>query len=151
MRPSRGTTLAALVLVAVAAPFTAYAVSAGNDDPRPGNAHGNAHGHAHGHAFGHAKHGDKPGHATGRDRADEASAPGRAHADAMKAWARCVAEAASGPKTGDSPTPPKEACGEKPVAPGRAKHAAPSDDGPGRSGEHRPSDRGRGHGHGHGR
>lgn len=155
MKPSRGTALAALVLVAVAAPFTAYAVSAGNDDARPS-----------GHAFGHAKHGDKekadkdkadkdksdkPGHATGRDRAEEASAPGRAHADAMKAWAQCVAEAASGPKADDATTPPKEACGDKPMPPGLAKHAAPSGDSPGRSGDHRSSDRGRGHARGHGR
>jgi hypothetical protein len=146
MKPSRGTTLAALVLVAVAAPLTAYAVSAGEDDTRPP-----------GHAAGHDKHGDKadkadrPGHATGRERADEASAPGRAHADAMKEWARCVADAASGQKSSGATTPPKDACGDKPMAPGRAKHAPGSGefddpgDSSGRSGDHRPSDRGRGH------
>lgn len=125
MKPSRGRTLAALVLVAVAAPLTAYAVSAGEDDTRPP-----------GHAVGHDKHGDKAdkghradkadkdkaGHSTGRGQGDEASAPGRAHADAMKEWARCVADAASGQKSSGSTTPPKEACGDKPMPPGRAKH-----------------------------
>jgi hypothetical protein len=127
MKPSRGTTLAALVLVAVAAPLTAYAVSAGQDDTRPP-----------GHAVGHDKHGDKADkghkpekadkdknkadHSTGRAQGDEASAPGRAHADAMKEWARCVADAASGQKAGASTTPPKEVCGDKPIPPGRAKH-----------------------------
>lgn len=51
-----------------------------------------------------------------------ASAPGRAHAEAMQAWAHCVGEAASGPKTEGQPRPPKTACGDKPVSPGRAKH-----------------------------
>lgn len=51
-----------------------------------------------------------------------ASAPGRAHAEAMQAWAHCVGEAASGPKTDGQPMPPKTACGDKPVSPGRAKH-----------------------------
>jgi hypothetical protein len=140
MTPTRGTTLAALVLVAVAAPFTAYAVSAAGDDARPP-------GHPAGHAHQKADRPDKPDHSTGRELADEASAPGRAHADAMKEWARCVAEAASGPKTSTSPTPPKEACGDKPTGPGRAKHADGSDESHGHSGEHRPTDRGRGHAH----
>ena len=138
MKPTRGTTLAALVLVAVVAPFTAYAVSAGDDDGQPP-----------GHSAGHAgKKADKLDHATGRERADEASTPGRTHAEAMKAWAHCVAEAASGPKASDSPNPPKEACGDKPVGPGRAKHALDhSDENPGHSGDHKPADRGRGHAH----
>ena len=146
MKPTRGMTLAALVLVAVVAPFTAYAVSAGNDD-------GGSPGHSAAHAGKKADKADKahgPEHSTGSDHADEASAPGRAHADAMKAWARCVAEAASGPKASDSTTPPKEACGDKPMAPGRAKHAGASgdsDESPGRSGDHKPADRGRGHAH----
>lgn len=140
MKPTRGTTLAALVLVAVAAPFTAYAVSAGDDAPPPG--------HSAGHAGKKAEKPDKPDHATGQERADEASTPGRAHAEAMKAWARCVADAASGPKADDASTPPKEACGDKPMGPGRAKHASgDSDESPGRSGDHKPADRGRGHAH----
>lgn len=141
MKPTRGMTLAALVLVAVVAPFAAYAVSAGDDDSgSPGHS-----------AAAHAgKKTDKahgPEHSTGSERADEASGPGRAHAQAMKAWAHCVADAASGPKASDSPTPPKEACGDKPMAPGRAKHAGASGDSPGRSGDHKPADRGRGHAH----
>jgi hypothetical protein len=65
-------------------------------------------------------HGDK-GHSDQGHGAD-ASAAGRAHADAMKAWARCVANAASGPKAEGAAVPPKTACDDKPVAPGRAKH-----------------------------
>ena len=136
MKPSRGSALAALVLVAIAAPVTAYAVAGddGDDSGRPAG-HGSAKTH------------DKPdgaAHATGKERADEASAAGRAHAEAMKAWARCVADAASGAKADDAARPPKLTCGDKPVPPGRAKHA--TDAAPGRSGDHRPPS---GHGHGH--
>jgi len=143
MKPTRGMTLAALLLIAVVAPFTAYAVSAGdNGTGSPG--------HSAAHAGKKADKPDKPGHSTGRDHAAEASAPGRAHADAMKAWAHCVADAASGPKASDSPTPPKEACGDKPMGPGRAKHpdaSGGSDESPGRSGDHRPARPDRGHTH----
>lgn len=140
MKPTRGTTLAALVLVAVAAPFTAYAVSADDGGTPPS--------HPAGHAGTRPDKAAEPDHATGQDRADEASAPGRAHAEAMKAWAHCVAEAASGPKASDAPTPPKQACGDKPMGPGRAKHASDSsDDSPGHSGDHEPTDRGHGHAH----
>jgi len=125
---SRGTTLAALVLAALAAPVTAFALSSGTD--------------------GHQAHPSTPAatHTVAPEADDEtdetegaepqdaesgtpnpASAPGRAHAEAMKAWAHCVAEAASGPKTTTSPIPPKTACGDKPMAPGRAKHLATSD------------------------
>lgn len=141
MKPTRGATLAGLVLVAVAAPLTAYAV-AGTDDSGPaGHAAGD---HGKGHAYGHDK-ASKPDHATGQEHANEASAPGRAHAEAMKAWAHCVAEAASGPKTSSTPIPPKQACGDKPMAPGRADHAERSDESPGKSGDHRRDD----HSHGH--
>jgi hypothetical protein len=42
----------------------------------------------------------------------------------MKAWAHCVAEAASGQKSGERSGPPKDACGDKPMGPGRARHLA---------------------------
>jgi hypothetical protein len=61
---------------------------------------------------------------TGTEQAAAASAAGRAHAEAMKVWARCVADAASGPKAAGAPVPPKLACGDKPMGPGRAKHLA---------------------------
>jgi hypothetical protein len=143
MKPTRATVLAGLVLVAGAAPVTAYAVAGGSNDA--GSSHS---------SVGHQKVHDqaaKPDHATGQDRADEASAPGQAHAEAMKAWAHCVADAASGPKTGERTGPPKDACGDKPVGPGRAKHAD-DDAKPGKSGEpHGKSgdSHGRGQGHRH--
>jgi hypothetical protein len=141
MVPTRGSMLAGLVFVAVAGPVTAYAVS--GDDPEPAppvTTHGPSHP---------APKTPRPEHTTGTEHAAEASAPGRDHADAMKAWARCVAEAASGPKAEDAPIPPKEACDDKPVSPGRAKHApAPPPESPGMSGDHR-SGHGRGLGHGH--
>jgi hypothetical protein len=139
LRPGRGTTLAALVFVAVAAPVTAYALAAGDDAAPP--AHGHAH-DAHGHGAAADKHVDKDKAKKadhGTDRADEASAAGRAHARAMKAWAHCVAEAASGQKTGDRTGPPKDACDDKPLGPGRAKHL--SGHKPGHSGEHGRSGR----------
>jgi len=83
---------------------------------------------------------------TGTEHAAEASAPGRAHAEAMKAWARCVGEAASGPKTEGAPVPPKLSCGDKPVGPGRAKHAPTAGlSKHGSSGEHGSRGRGRAH------
>jgi len=120
---SRGTTLAALVLTALAAPVTAFALSAGPDtaDHAPSDP-----------AATHAVTptvDDDPTEAADPDPGDagtpnEASVPGRAHAAAMQEWAHCVAEAASGPKTADSPIPPKTACDlPKPLGPGRAKHA----------------------------
>jgi hypothetical protein len=122
MKLSRPVALAALVFVAVAAPVGAFALS--GDDGNAGSAHHSAH------AAGSDK-ADKAGHGAakqdhgpGREHADEASAAGRAHAEAMKTWARCVAAAASGPKTGEHAAPPKDACGDKPMAPGLAKHLA---------------------------
>lgn len=140
MKPTRGSVLAGLFFVAMAAPVAAYAVAA--DDPEVSEAATTQHP-----AKPHPSTATEPDHTTGPEHAAEASAPGRAHADAMKAWAHCVGEAASGPKAEGAPTPPKEACGEKPIAPGRAKHAPDDEVAPGRSGDHRPAPRGHGHGH----
>jgi hypothetical protein len=132
MKLTRTTALAALLFVALAAPAAAFALA----DDDSGEAH-----HAKHDKSGHEKadKGDKsskPEHATGEDRADEASAPGRAHAEAMKAWAQCVGEAASGQKTEEQSSPPKDACGDKPVSPGRAKHEADRQTPPGLSKDH---------------
>jgi hypothetical protein len=145
MKPTRGSILAGLVLVAIAAPLTAYAVAGDDSDPAPPVG---THGPNHPKPSKGPEAEETPGTEddTGTEHADEASAPGRAHADAMKAWAHCVADAASGPKAEGSPIPPKDACGDKPVSPGRAKHAPASEASPGRSGGHR-SDHGHGHGH----
>lgn len=83
-----------------------------------------------------------PAHPTGTEQAAAASAAGRAHAEAMKVWARCVADAASGPKSADAPVPPKLACGDKPMGPGRARHLAALPDAATRP--HHESHRGRG-------
>lgn len=148
MRPTRGASLAALVLVAVAAPVAAFSLAGDADDAgtpspsavSPGNSD-------------HAKAKGKPSESTepesedGSGQAAESSAAGRAHAAAMKEWARCVADAASGPKAPDAPRPPKLACGEKPMGPGKAKHLEGADDtdAPGNSGEKKPkTDRPRG-------
>jgi hypothetical protein len=136
MRPSRGATLAGLVFIAVGAPVAAFALADDTDAsgrPSPAAAHDEAE--------------QKAEHSTGTEHAAEASAPGRAHAAAMKAWAQCVAEAASGQKSGERTGPPKDACDDKPVGPGRAKH---SDEGaesssPGKSEEHKPATHGNGH------
>lgn len=138
MRPTRGASLAALVLVAVAAPVAAYSLADDSGTPSPASVSpGNSD---------HAKGKGKPSKAAEPESADEdgqaaeSSAVGRAHAEAMKEWARCVAEAASGPKAEDAPRPPKLACGEKPMGPGKAKHLAGADDAdaPGKSGEKKP-------------
>ena len=139
MRPTRGSVLAGLVFVAAAAPVAAFAVASGDDGDQPVSKSA--------HARSHDK-GEKADDAAGAEHADAASAPGRAHAAAMKAWARCVADAASGQKSATPAGPPKDACGDKPVGPGRAKHAG--DGAPGRSGDHRPASPGQGHGRGHG-
>lgn len=60
--------------------------------------------------------------ADGTEDSGAGSALGQAHAAAMKIWAQCVADAASGPKTEGQPMPPKLACGEKPLGPGQIKH-----------------------------
>jgi hypothetical protein len=50
----------------------------------------------------------------------------------MRAWARCVAAAASGPKAENAPVPLKTSCGDKPAPPGWVKHGW--DGSPGNSG-----------------
>jgi hypothetical protein len=125
---TRGTTLAALVLAALVAPFAAAAATGGSDDD--GHSHAAHHSAKPGHP-------GKPGHATGSDGDDKPSAAGTAHAEAMKKWARCVADAASGPKTGERTGPPKDACPDKPIGPGRAKHESDESAARGRSGDHR--------------
>lgn len=130
--------VAGLVLAAGALPVAAFALTSA-DDPHgppagvPGAVHATA------------SHPAEPDETadeatepddTGTGEPNPASAAGRAHAEAMKAWARCVAEAAGGPKTDGKPMPPKVACGEKPVAPGRARHLAGSEAPPGHSGDH---------------
>ena len=119
MQPARAATLAGLVLAAFALPVTAYALDGTDDTGTPAAP---------------PSHSKKPKPTEPAKTAapdddatedgDDPSAAGRAHADAMKAWAHCVAEAASGPKAEGSPRPPKLACGDKPVGPGRAKHLA---------------------------
>ena len=78
-----------------------------------------------------------------------ASAPGRAHAAAMQAWAHCVSQAASGPKTPGQQMPPKLACGDKPLAPGRLKHQPATAPGTTAAPKGAPGSRGHGHAHGH--
>jgi hypothetical protein len=123
MKLTRTTALVVLLFLAIAAPAAAFALA--DDDGDTGASHHATH-------PGTAKHDEKPGdddadepdHATAQEQADDASGPGRAHAEAMKGWAHCVAEAASGPKTGDRTGPPKDACGDKPMGPGLARHLA---------------------------
>lgn len=145
VKPSRGASLAALVLIAVAAPVAAYSLADDSGAPSPASVSPGNSDHPHGRA--------KPPKAAEPETTDEAgqaaesSAAGRAHAAAMKEWARCVADAASGPKAEGAPRPPKLACDEKPMGPGRAKHLAASTDtdAPGKSGEKKPkTDRPRG-------
>lgn len=129
MQPARASAIAAVVFASVgllggAAALT-YASQDTSQDATTAAAHGNKD---------KAKDHDKGSKGDGAD----SSAAGRAHADAMKAWARCVAEAASGPKADDATMPPKTACGDKPVPPGRAKHGDSADsDSPGKSGDHK--------------
>jgi len=150
MQPARAATLAGLVLAAFALPVTAYALDGTDDTGTPAA------------PLAHSKK-PKPTESAktaapdddATEDGDDSSAAGRAHAEAMKAWARCVAEAASGPKAAGSPRPPKLACGEKPMGPGRAKHLAGSGapeatpSAPGNSGNHEPHGHGSPHAHGH--
>lgn len=117
MKVSRTTALAALVFVAVAVPVGAFAL-AGDDSGPETSQHANHPGKAK-HDKDKAEHKER---GKGSDRADDASGPGRAHAEAMKKWARCVADAASGPKSGEQTGPPKAQCGDKPMPPGLARH-----------------------------
>jgi hypothetical protein len=122
--------IAGLVIAAAAAPVAALTVSGATDDPSDASPLA-------AHATSDADPDDStepedadepagPAHPTGTEQAAAASAAGRAHAEAMKVWARCVADAASGPKDAAAPVPPKLACGEKPMGPGRARHLATS-------------------------
>ena len=123
MQVSRTTALAALVFVAVAAPVGAFALA--GDDSGPGTSQHATHPGKARHDKDKDKDKDKAEHkerAKGSDHADDASGAGRAHAEAMKKWARCVAEAASGAKSGDQTGPPKDQCGDKPMPPGLARH-----------------------------
>jgi hypothetical protein len=120
MKLTRTTALVVLLFLAVAAPVTAFALA---DDGDAGTSNHATHPGNSDHGRSHDK-GAKPDHATGQESADDASGPGRAHAEAMKAWAHCVAEAASGQKSGEHSGPPKDACGDKPMGPGRARHLA---------------------------
>ena len=121
MKLTRTTALVVLLFLAVAAPVAAFALA--DDDGDTGTSNHAIHPKKADHGTSHAK-GARPDHATGQERADDASGPGRAHAEAMKAWAHCVAEAASGEKSGEHTGPPKDACGDKPMGPGRARHLA---------------------------
>jgi hypothetical protein len=141
LKPSRATGLAALLFVAVTAPAAAFALSGDSDESDGSRTPPAAAGHS-----AKAKSDESAKHEqSGPEQSDEASAAGRAHAEAMKKWAHCVAEAASGPKTGDYTGPPKDACDEKPVGPGREKHDDAGASTPGKSGEHHGQ--GRGHTH----
>lgn len=120
---TRTAALAALVLVAAAAPAGAYVLS---DSPGASGTsrHAAQADHDKQHKTGKPDKADDQAEDQGTEHADEHAAAGQAHADAMKAWAHCVADAASGPKTGEHTGPPKIACGDKPMAPGLAKHLA---------------------------
>jgi hypothetical protein len=146
VKPARAAGIAGLVVALAALPVTAFALSATDDDPGSGTPAG-----VFGSPTSQAGQDDDPGtddqgtddQGTDDQGTDEKGsggdngAAGRAHADAMKAWAHCVAEAASGPKADGSPVPPKTACGDKPVGPGRAKHANGAAGG--KSGDHKPT------------
>ena len=125
MKPVRAAAVTGLVLAVFALPVTAYALAGTDDDPGtpPATAH-TKHPKATAPADpAETEESDEAGDA-GTEGPDAHSAAGRAHAEAMKTWARCVAESASGPKTGIRTGPPKLACGDKPMGPGRAKHLA---------------------------
>ena len=127
MRPTRTVALAGLVLVAVVAPISAFALTAAPDH-HPGTPPGPHASDAQGVDPGDdptepTEPADDPTDTSAPAPASAAGAAGRAHARAMQAWAHCVAAAASGPKTGVRSGPPKLACGDKPVGPGRAAHA----------------------------
>jgi hypothetical protein len=151
MKPVRTAVLAAVVLAAFGLPATAYALAAADDDtattpastPHPKAPAGTEAAEPDDDA------GEDASEDAGEDKADDASAAGRAHAEAMKAWAHCVAEAASGPKTGARTGPPKLACGDKPMAPGLAKHLA-AGTGPFAPGKHHAQKQ-KAHGKAHGR
>jgi hypothetical protein len=158
--------LAGLVLAAGALPVTAYALSAA-EDPTPPPAvtqHGDTTDDPESDATeSDATESEAPDTEAPETDSPEtdgqpnpASTPGREHAAAMQAWAHCVGEAASGPKAPGQTMPPKLACGDKPIAPGRAKHQPPvapdtsvaPDRGPAKAKGHGKA---RGHAKGHGK
>jgi hypothetical protein len=155
MKIVRPAALAGLVLVAGALPVTAYALSSDDTTPPPA-------------ASQHAKpdtaddpeteapeteapetDAPEPAETEASGEPNPASAPGRAHAAAMQAWAHCVGQAASGPKAPGQQMPPKLACGAKPVAPGRAKHQPPTAPGAAIAPKGAPGSHGHGHAGGH--
>jgi hypothetical protein len=150
MNTVRAAGLAGLALVATALPVAAYALTEGagpTSSPRVRPAALDATDRA-------EPEPAEPAEVEAVD--DEAAEPagpghpgqaGRAHAAAMKAWARCVADAASGPRAPGSTTPPKLACPDKPLGPGRARHAGAT--GPGKSGQHGSPAHGKGPSHRH--
>lgn len=145
MKPSRGAGLAALVLIAAAAPVAAHSLADDSGAPSPASVSPGNRDHTK--AKPTPSKDAEPEATDGAGQAAESSAAGRAHAAAMKEWARCVADAASGPKAESAPRPPKLACDDKPMGPGRAKHlaGATDTDAPGKSGEKKPkTDRPRG-------
>jgi hypothetical protein len=120
MEPARASAIAAVVFASVGLLGGAAALSyAQQDTGQEATAAAGRHVKEH-----QGKQKDKHERAGRHDSADnhgaDASAPGRAHADAMRAWARCVAAAAS--NADKAPVPPKTSCGDKPAPPGRAKH-----------------------------
>ncbi|RNM17467.1 hypothetical protein [Nocardioides pocheonensis] len=134
MRLVRTTSLAGLALAALALPVGAFALS-GSDGPGtpPATAHVSDPAEPDDTETEapeteapdtEAPDTEAPGQPGDTGTPNPASAAGRAHAQAMQAWAHCVAQAASGPKAAGAPRPPKLACGEKPLGPGRAKHLA---------------------------
>jgi hypothetical protein len=133
MQPARASAIAAVVFASVGLLGAAAALTYAHHDTTQGRTTAAAH---------KDKHPEKAEHDGKRNgekgNGDDASAAGRAHADAMKAWVRCVADAASGPKADNAPVPPKSACGDKPAAPGLAKHGGRAkSDSPGKSGQHK--------------
>ena len=166
MKIVRPTTLAGLVLVAAALPVTAYALSSA-DAPGPTATSQQAKGDTPDDPETEAPETEAPDTEapdptdTADDSATEptqpetsgqpnpASAPGRAHALAMQAWAHCVGQAASGPKTPGQPMPPKLACGAKPLAPGQLKHQSATAPGTTTIPKGAPGSHGHGHAHGH--
>jgi hypothetical protein len=140
MLVTRGTTLAALVLVALAAPVTAFALSDDAGDASRSSEHSAKAQHDKSEKAEHDEAGED-------GLGDEKSAPGRLHAQEMKDWVDCVAEAASGPKDDERTGPPKDACDDKPAPPGLEKREAARGDAsaPGKSGEHRGQGQSRGH------
>jgi hypothetical protein len=75
----------------------------------------------------HAQSAREAAQARSGSHGQEMSAPGRAHAKAMQAWAGCV----SGYPNKADGFDPEEACGLKPVPPGHQKHRHDAEEPPG--------------------